>query len=393
MAWSANYVPKYRKHRQSGQAVVTLNGRDYLLGPHNTKTSKVEYDRLIAEWLERGRQPMIDDGDGLAVSELAALYWKVCERKYTRGGKPTPTLYRIKAAHRNLLKLYADTLAEQFGPLQLKAVRQAMMQENDWSRGYLNEVTGELVRLFRWGTTEGLVPATVHTALSLVEGIKAGEKPVRETDPVEPVADKVVQQTLAFLPQVPGDMVRLQQLTAARPDEICQLRPCDLDRTGEVWIYTPQSHKTKHHGKQRLIAIGPKGQAILLRYLARDPETYCFRPVDSEAKRRAIAAANRKTPLSCGNTPGRNRKVKPKRVPKDRYRTDSYRRAITRACDKAKVSRWSPNQLRHSAATDIRKRFGLESAQVVLGHSKASTTEIYALRDMEKAVQVAMQVG
>jgi hypothetical protein len=25
-------VPKYRKHKQSGQAIVTLNGRDYLLG-------------------------------------------------------------------------------------------------------------------------------------------------------------------------------------------------------------------------------------------------------------------------------------------------------------------------------------------------------------------------
>ena len=32
--------PKYRKHRASGQAVVTLNGRDIYLGPHGTKASK-----------------------------------------------------------------------------------------------------------------------------------------------------------------------------------------------------------------------------------------------------------------------------------------------------------------------------------------------------------------
>lgn len=35
----ANAVPKYRKHKQSGQAIVTINGRDHLLGPHNTKAS------------------------------------------------------------------------------------------------------------------------------------------------------------------------------------------------------------------------------------------------------------------------------------------------------------------------------------------------------------------
>ena len=41
-------LPKYRKHRASGQAVVTLNGRDFYLGPHGSKVSKMEYDRLIA---------------------------------------------------------------------------------------------------------------------------------------------------------------------------------------------------------------------------------------------------------------------------------------------------------------------------------------------------------
>jgi hypothetical protein len=48
-------VPKYRKHKQSGQAIVTINGRDYLLVPHGTKASRLEYDRLITEWLSSGR--------------------------------------------------------------------------------------------------------------------------------------------------------------------------------------------------------------------------------------------------------------------------------------------------------------------------------------------------
>ena len=42
-------VPKYCKHKASGQAVVSLNGRDCYLGPHGTKASKTEYDRVIGE--------------------------------------------------------------------------------------------------------------------------------------------------------------------------------------------------------------------------------------------------------------------------------------------------------------------------------------------------------
>jgi len=49
---SSSFVPKYRKHRGSGQAIITLAGIDRYLGPHGTKVSRVEYDRLIGEWLE-----------------------------------------------------------------------------------------------------------------------------------------------------------------------------------------------------------------------------------------------------------------------------------------------------------------------------------------------------
>lgn len=55
-----NAVPKYRKHRASGQAIVTITGRDHYLGPHGTKASKAEYDRLVTEWLASGR-PSIPD--------------------------------------------------------------------------------------------------------------------------------------------------------------------------------------------------------------------------------------------------------------------------------------------------------------------------------------------
>jgi hypothetical protein len=42
-------TPSYRLHRASGQAVVTLNGRDVYLGLHGTQASRDAYDRAIAE--------------------------------------------------------------------------------------------------------------------------------------------------------------------------------------------------------------------------------------------------------------------------------------------------------------------------------------------------------
>jgi hypothetical protein len=46
-----NSTPKYRKHKASGQAVVTIAGKDHYLGPYGTKASKAEYNRLIGEWM------------------------------------------------------------------------------------------------------------------------------------------------------------------------------------------------------------------------------------------------------------------------------------------------------------------------------------------------------
>ncbi len=105
----------------------------------------------------------------------------------------------------------------------------------------------------------------------------------------------------------------------------------------------------------------------------------------------------------------------------------SYRRAIARACDQAfplpeplarrddetkrqwfsrltkeqkaeikrwrKSHRWHPHRLRHTAATDLRKEFGLEVARVVLGHHSLAVTEIYAEFDKAKALDAMLKAG
>src|SRR2546430_2595300 len=101
-------------------------------------------------------------------------------------------------------------------------------------------------------------------------------------------------------------MVRLQRLTGCRPEEVCLVRPCDVNASEIVWAYRPESHKTEHHGRERVIFIGPKAQEILRWYLLRDKSMYCFCPAEGEKKRRQLAHERRATPLNYGNAPGTN---------------------------------------------------------------------------------------
>ncbi|HBR20357.1 MAG: hypothetical protein A2Y13_10400 [Planctomycetes bacterium GWC2_45_44] len=54
---------------------------------------------------------------------------------------------------------------------------------------------------------------------------------------------------------------------------------------------------------------------------------------------------------------------------------------------------WHPHQLRHNAATFLRKEFGLETARTILGHRSAAITEVYAELDQQKAVEAIVKVG
>lgn len=92
----------------------------------------------------------------------------------------------------------------------------------------------------------------------------------------------------------------------------------------------------------------------------------------------------------------------PTRRPGRRFSTGSYRRSIRRAIDAYnatktdpadKIETWTPHRLRHARGTEVRSRYGLEAAQVALGHAKADVTEIYAQRDAELAAKVAREIG
>jgi integrase len=266
------------------------------------------------------------------------------------------------------------------------------MIEKNWCRAYINRQINRIRRMFRWGVSEEMLPPDVYHGLLAVEGLRKGKSKAREKAPVKQVPEMFVNAVLPMLLPPVRALVELQWHTGMRPGEALMMRGCDLDVTGRVWTYTPRSHKTEHHGHQRVIYLGPKAQAIVKPFLKANMEAYLFSPADADAFHRHQKRRSRKTPL----TPSQRRR-KPKRnrrrAPGIVYDIASYRRAIARACKKADVPHWHPHQLRHSAGTRLRKEFGLEIARAVLGHRTPKITEIYAELDGKLAAEVMGKIG
>lgn len=399
--------PKYRRFKARNLAFVLLDGQKIYLGKWKSPASLALYDKLLSTWLQGGRQLSLEllhlagtahaqaepEVQPLTVQQLADKYNAHAEQYYRKAGRVTREAGLIAEALLIACEHFADTPADLFGPARLKQIRQAMIDKK-WSRKYINKQVDRIRRAFAWGVESELLDASgKHQALSKVRCLAKDRSEARETAPIECVPDSLVDQTLPHLPLIVADLVRLQRATGMRPSEVCALTPGAVDRTGKVWLYAVAGHKMEHTGADRIVPIGPRGQAVLRKYLERPADQYCFSPREAERQRRAALHAQRKTPASCGNKPGSNRKENPQCTAGDCYTPTSYRRAIARVCKKAGLKSWHPNQLRHSRATEVRAQHGLEAAQVTLGHASAAITQVYAERNLALAINVAQQTG
>lgn len=404
--------PKYRKHRASGQAIVTLDGKDHYLGPHGTKASHGEYDRLIGEWLANGRRSPCT-ASALTVMELAVAFWRHAQSYYKDSDGEIGC---FKLVLQILKRLYGRTPAAELGPLSLQAVQREMVAAG-WCRKYVNRQSD--------GAGDGSRIHPPRTAVGCRTPARQGGG--SRDDAVQPVPAEHVEAVLPHVSRQVRAMMELQLVTGIRPGEVCAMRTVDVDTTGSLWVYAPAKHKAAHHGHSRSVYLGPKAQAILASFLRPNLQAHIFSPAEAEAERRAALHAARKTPMSCGNRPGTNRSAKPEKAPGNRYTRASYLRAIYAGCDKAfpppaplcegngetnaqwrarltpeqqnqlvawqRDHRWHPNRLRHSAATFLRKEYGLEAAQVILGHKTLAVTEIYAEKNVAAVMRIVREVG
>lgn len=73
------------------------------------------------------------------------------------------------------------------------------------------------------------------------------------------------------------------------------------------------------------------------------------------------------------------------------FSAERYANAIADGAERAGVDRWHPSQFRHTFASEVRRRFGLEAAQVLLGHPRADVTQVYVEGDAALAARVAAE--
>lgn len=397
-------LPSYRLHKPTGLAVVTLDGHDHYLGPHGTPASKQKYTSLIRAWLQRREQPDLPQQDPLVgndrptVNEVILAYLKHADTYYKLNHGENKEAGCIDDALKAVQECgYGREPADSFRPSDLKRVREAMIARK-WSRNYINAQINRIKRMYRFAVEEDLVPGTVYHALLAVAGLRKGTPGCRETRKVKPVPVAHVKAVLAKARPMMQAMIRFAYHSGARPEEVCGLKPCYLDRSGKVWVYNvpDDANKTDVHEIERKIFIGPRAQRVLEPWLVGiGPEEYVFSPLRAEAIRQAERRANRKTPLypSHLRAQAAKRKAIAKRPKGDHYTPISFRRAVKRLCDQARVPRWTPNRLRHNAATRFRKRYGIEVARILLGHRKMNTTEVYAEQDRCKAARAAFRLG
>ena len=388
-------IPSYRRKKVGKHVygLVVINGHEIYLGKWNSKASKEEYERLIGEYLAAGRTG--SESKPVTVVEIAVDYARHMKTRYrTRDGKPSNEYRIVKRVMKVFRTRYGSKLAKDFRPTQYKAIRKHFVDEG-LSRNTVNRYVWHIVRCYRLAQENEKVPTECWQALLGVERLQRGASAAAESKKIKPVPKADVDKTVENLHPIAADMVRIQLLTGMRPGELCQLRPIDIDRSKETWVFVPEHHKNEHRGHERPICIGKQAQAILAPYLFRGQDQYCFQPAEAVEQMRRRRNLERKTPPNQGNKPGTNRKREPKRKPTTCYDVRSYRQAIRRAAKNAGVPLWNPNQLRKLAGTVIRRETGsLEAAQAVLGHRQKATTErFYAELDISLAAEVMSKIG
>jgi integrase len=302
------------------------------------------------------------------VNELCDRYQAWADEYYRlpdRNGKRrlTGESFNMRDAMRAIRAVAGDKPPGDVMAEDLCACQQWMVDQANLSRETINARVNRIRRVFRWATRppHRWVPLHVLVDLQLVEPLSWGRTRAKESSPVEPVAWEHVTATMAVAPPQIYTMLDLHWSTGMRPGELVRIRRSELTveqprlATGgsvEVMVYRPSEHKTRHYGLDRNVFLGPEARRLVEDWM--------------------------------------------RRVPTDRlfdYSTNTYRQAIARLNEKHGIPHWSPNQIRHAFATRIRSTSGIDVVQVLMGHRRRTTTEIYAKPDCSAAIEAIARFG
>jgi integrase len=364
MARPVKFPPTVHVHCRGG-SYVRWKKKTYWLGSAGSDEAKQRYAELVAA-LARGSLPGRPDPDTFTVADLAAWWDGWAAKNYP----PTSREPRRAAeALRPLVELFGSLPARELSPRRLKEY--VAHQTPAWCRNVLNRQLVRVKTVIKRAVEEELIPGQVYQDCRAVRALPPGTPGVRETMPVGPADPESLAKVLVHCPVPVAGMLAVQALTGMRSCEVRLMRPCDLDRTGEVWTYRPQGGgKTAHRGHRRQVAIGPQAQAVLAPFLLRcpAPDAYLFRPEEAPRSRGRFRRPN--------------------------YSDTGYCLAVARACLRAGVPRLFPYQLRHRWRNLVLAEGGVAGAMASLGQKSTRALDQYGGGpDLRLAAELARRIG
>jgi integrase len=358
--------PRLKPHKASGQAFCRwrAGGRDRVkyFGRWGEAATQAAYRRFQAEWAA-GTHDAPRPGEAFAVADLLAGWVDYCSREFRKRGRETSEAANCRTVAAAVREQYGDMPAAGFGPAQLRAVRELWVARG-LGRNTVNAYCARIVRAWRWATGESLIPPGIASALADVAPLRPGRTLAPERPRRKPADPAAVAAALAHLRGRPARVaaaraaVTLQQLTGMRPAEVCHIRPCDIDRAGEVWVYAVDLdwNKNAHRGRPQRYYLGPRAQAIL-------------------------------SPLLEGR--GQGERVFP-------FDRQGYSLTIKLAVRAAECERWTPHQLRHALATAVAERTGsIQAAADAIGDTPATAAKHYVHLDPRERAkrEIAREMG
>jgi integrase len=346
MGRPSNPVPSYTcSHHGYGR--IYWRGQYRLLpGKFGSEESLSEFRRLCEIVAVTGELPPAKLlQTETTVAEMCEAFLAAMRKKYPpTSAEPKHLAYGVS----HIRKMFGPRPANSIRPTDLEVLRASMVRT--LCRKTVNRRITQTVRAFRWAVTRELVDAGTYAALSAVEPIKPGMDGATDYPPVMPVDDDHFEAVMAESGFRLRCMLIVHRATGMRSGELVAMTPEDVDMSQGDWLYFPARHKTQGRGKDRIVGIP-----------------------------RSV------TPILLDTMPDRH-------LPWFPIQVNTYRNNVRAACDRAKVPRFHPHQLRHSLATKVKTICGEEAAATLLSVSNDKTAKVYARVTPESVRRIMREV-
>lgn len=387
-------VPKLRRNGD-GRAFVEYKKRRHYLGVYGTSAAEQAYQRFLAE-IFGGTVAALPARSPMSIAMAVSAYIEHARTYYSRDGRPTKEYQNVLNALSPLVPMYPELPVSQFGPRHLAQLQQRMVLLG-WRHRVVNARLGRVRRMFRWLVQHEYIDGTQLQSLMAVPGLRRGQLGVKPSRKVKPVALEHVNAVVPFVSPTTAAMIQAQLWCGMRPAEVCVMRPCDIDRSGDIWIYRPAQHKGDWLDKECVKAVPRFVQPIISPFLERPESDYLFKPIESirwHAAQRASANERKHPVYPCELRRRQKSRERAEVEKRPRYDSTSYYRAVVRGIDKARsagveLPHWHPHQLRHAIADYVSETMGEQAAQRWLWHERLETTAIYTEKKVTELVEIA----